>query len=1848
MTATGASELDTATTSPSLMMGAGTAGQDSNTKWWDLFGRNNVVMGDGAPMNNAFFQFVQAAVEETNTDDTFSSPPKPSAPSNPLSADDRSSIHELFVPYPSSSSSHSTTPLPSQQRRGNKSKSNQNRKRVPTVGEEPAHLTDLINETTKESDDGSRTTTESGLKVDGEDTGTTVGLTTTTTSSANAPASTNTIPAASRPTATATSGSGTLATTDSASLYASSGYDSAGEWSYSSEDDEHDEGTPNQGGEDEDEDDKDDGVDDEDGEGDDERRGSVVGGVGRELTRDQKIQIYFELPEVEKYHGAHMLKGYMYLTEGHVCFQSKIPKDQGVNQKSGFLKKRTRYGVRKQYVTYWFVLRDDMVKFFENSTNIYYPISGFHLKHVKSIEPAPSAKRPFLFKVVTGQNDGEKTYYLQADTEIAMQEWIRTMKASAFRAKNEGEDVKIVLPYANISEIELNRASPNTDTVRLKVVDDELLITEEYYFVFFSLAKECYDALQRLHVAHKSTLPLSLPRRRSMYDTASFSGALPPKPLDSPRLLPAPITTTISTTSAFLTSPDDPNLSGTSPASQGSSSPSSPRMSVKGNGSGSLNGTPKQGRRANGKVMHKRSRSDFQKAAMGAGVVGAVVGGISPLTPPSLSPPVVTPGSALNSSDVENAPKVAEARKDGLQEEIYSLFSKHVPTNPNVTISVVPDTPTAALSVFSPSNTGMAQTIQQQTTPVICGKPPLSPSASHLMGLSAIAGSQQPQPQPNAKATSPERKQWVWSSPRRHRKTMSDVTDLQKQQLQTELRQHVLIHQHHKSPLAAEDAIGTGGSGGEKTWEPVSNIPPIISTSASDAIQVPQQRPLSPSFPPTAPSPATLSTSPEKKGAFPTSWGWSPRHRKTISDVTSDWQQIQQHMQHQQQKADDFRNLFALPDTENLIALYISDNHLSFKSKVVGIKTKALVPLQDIQKIKKDKTSGMFHYGLSVVTKDQNEIIFEFHSSEARNRCFDVLALKVNTMRPHQHTRGQHGVDSVAGQGPVSPSRASSTFPDHQISSLEDLEHQSPQTTSTGNTRLPSSTSSARIDVGGISTPSTPTPSAIPQNPSEADLLSKMLPLLSDPIPASSPLSKKPMHITCLTIGTRGDVQPYIALCKGLMRHSGGLHRVRIATHLEYKEWIEGHGIEFREVKGNPAQLIQLCVDNGMFTYSFVREGLSKFRGWVDELLQSAWEACQDTDLLIESPTAMGGVHVAEKLQIPFFAAFPMPWTRTRTYPHPFAVPERHLGGGYNYMTHVMIEQMFWLGTCAQINRWRKRTLERPPINLNQGGNIAFEHKLPFLYSFSPSVVPPPADWNSWIHTTGYWFLDNPEHSWNPPASLMKFLEEDEGEEVEQSESQNKAVNSGKTRRKPIVYIGFGSIVVPDPEGMTRIIIEAVKKAGVKAILSKGWSARLPKTVTKATKAETSSTNPVSAVAGKDTDSNSGTGSKTVLNGVRTTGESDQSSPSSATTTAEQTSPTPHTSSNNISNGAVSTEPAITPQQHASEFAEYSSFIYPLDKVPHDWLFPKVDAVVHHGGAGTTAAGIRAGVPTIIKPFFGDQFFWGDRLQELGVGCVVRKLTADKLASALVTATTDTKMREKAKALGTRIRAESGVEEAIRFIYKNVEYSASRVKKLAENVNSSVSSLVSSTISSAPASSAVIISDSSANTSNTSLIPSIMSDTDNRSATGGRPASSPSQSEHFPTPSNSSSTKPSLSPEKTTFTNTLKGIVRRKSVSGYTSPNRKITENTENTQTKSQPDGNSRNSTVASGGGRVGKGVTKSEDLTLNREKQDDDVHMKRAASASATVTLAGTDSGQNLVVPSLAVNARKESTLVS
>ncbi|KAI0639100.1 hypothetical protein C8Q77DRAFT_1045127 [Trametes polyzona] len=606
-----------------------------------------------------------------------------------------------------------------------------------------------------------------------------------------------------------------------------------------------------------------------------------------------------------------------------------------------------------------------------------------------------------------------------------------------------------------------------------------------------------------------------------------------------------------------------------------------------------------------------------------------------------------------------------------------------------------------------------------------------------------------------------------------------------------------------------------------------------------------------------------------------------------------------------------FRQAFAFDDKENLLGifpghlyrllpvygrLYISTNYFCFKSSGPLTRTRMMLPLKDVLATEKQKSFHFGRHGLVVIVRGHEELFFDFYDEERRDAFANAL---------------QRQLDDVRQRLASGDSRSNASTV-HDALILEEFGPRDPLQRSASQ--------------GSMSESAAP-------------------PAYMFTSQSSTFLSFKPdhsLHFTFLTIGSRGDVQPYIALAKGLMADG---HRVRIATHGEFKEWVESHGIEFGYVGGDPAELMRICVENGTFTVAFLKEGVQKFRGWIDDLLKTSWEACQGTDVLIESPSAMGGYHIAEALKIPYFRAFTMTWTRTRAYPHAFAVPEHKMGGNYNYMTYVLFDQVFWRGTASQINRWRRNTLGLPSTSLDK----MEPHKIPFLYNFSPIVVPPPLDWPEWIRVTGYWFLDDADvgsKKWEPPQTLLDFMAE------------------ARKANKKIVYIGFGSIVVPDPKAMTRCVIDAIVESGVYAILSKGWSDRL------------------------------------------------------------------------VKNAPAQTEPEEPlPKQ-----------IYPISSIPHDWLFKQIDAACHHGGAGTTGASLRAGIPTIIKPFFGDQFFWADRVEALGVGTAVRKLTVETLAHALRDATTNQKQIERARVVGEQIRAENGVAVAIEAIYRDLEYARSLIK----------------------------------------------------------------------------------------------------------------------------------------------------------------------------------------------------------
>jgi UDP:flavonoid glycosyltransferase YjiC (YdhE family) len=400
------------------------------------------------------------------------------------------------------------------------------------------------------------------------------------------------------------------------------------------------------------------------------------------------------------------------------------------------------------------------------------------------------------------------------------------------------------------------------------------------------------------------------------------------------------------------------------------------------------------------------------------------------------------------------------------------------------------------------------------------------------------------------------------------------------------------------------------------------------------------------------------------------------------------------------------------------------------------------------------------------------------------------------------------------------------------------------------------------------------------------------------------------MKIFIPTIGTRGDVQPYVALGVGF-REAG--HDVTIATVNEFASFISGHGLTHGTIRGS--FLDSLKPDAPKVS---LRETARAAKRDAPDALCDEWEAAQGTDAVIYNPAAWGGYHIAEKLGVPGFAAFPTPlYAPTSEYPSPF-LPFNELGP-LNKASHRLYMKLGPAMFRKAIKAWRIDVLGLPPAKSEwqRAGEPVTR-----LFGYSPAIVPPSKDWDSSVVVTGYWFLED-ANAWEPPADLVDFLEDG----------------------PPPVYIGFGSMVAHGKSAeMGGIVRDALRRSGQRGILTTGW-------------------------------------------------------------------------------GGLSADTS-------------SDDVYVIDAVPHDWLFPRVAAVVHHGGAGTTGAGLAAGKPTIICPFITDQRFWGQRVEQLGVGPAAipqKKLTAAKLARA-IEATTDSDMIKQADTLGTTIRAEDGVGTAVRYV----------------------------------------------------------------------------------------------------------------------------------------------------------------------------------------------------------------------
>ena len=175
----------------------------------------------------------------------------------------------------------------------------------------------------------------------------------------------------------------------------------------------------------------------------------------------------------------------------------------------------------------------------------------------------------------------------------------------------------------------------------------------------------------------------------------------------------------------------------------------------------------------------------------------------------------------------------------------------------------------------------------------------------------------------------------------------------------------------------------------------------------------------------------------------------------------------------------------------------------------------------------------------------------------------------------------------------------------------------------------------------------------------------------------SSKARRRPLHITMTPIGSRGDVQPFVALGKGLQAEG---HVVRLATHDIHTDLVTSHGLEFAPIEGNPREMFetltgQAWLDSGRNILKFWWEFRKLAEKTVEKSLADAKEACLGTDAILFTFLGAAGFHMAEMLGVPRMMGLLQPFSRTREFPY-CVMPELPLGGAYNKSTYRFAEQL--------------------------------------------------------------------------------------------------------------------------------------------------------------------------------------------------------------------------------------------------------------------------------------------------------------------------------------------------------------------------------------------------------------------------------------------------------------------------------------------------------------------------------------------------------------------------------------------
>ena len=488
------------------------------------------------------------------------------------------------------------------------------------------------------------------------------------------------------------------------------------------------------------------------------------------------------------------------------------------------------------------------------------------------------------------------------------------------------------------------------------------------------------------------------------------------------------------------------------------------------------------------------------------------------------------------------------------------------------------------------------------------------------------------------------------------------------------------------------------------------------------------------------------------------------------------------------------------------------------------------------------------------------------------------------------------------------------------------------------------------------------------------------------------------MNVVIMIVGSRGDVQPFIPIGQNLKKIG---HRVRIATHANFRDFVTRNGLEFFPIGGDPKKLMAYMVKTKGQLMPGVSQILSKSYwkdvkqrlGMMEDIIMSGWDGANGTDVdgdgkpfradvIISNPTTYSHVHLAEAMGVPLHMFFTMPWSPTSAFPHPLGnvsyeelkeTPKKSTelttflsrykkGQGKkkknallneNVFSYAKVDMLMHVGMADLLQKFRQRHgLEK---KWREGSGIINSRQVPFAYIWSPSLIPKPEDWGRHVDVVGFCELKGSGFTKPPPKDIDQWIKKD-------------------PKRLPI-FLGFGSCVLPDADAVGEVIYGAAKKAGIRVIVQQGW-----------------------AGLGRNLRGKPGV---------------------------------------SFVKGAKYADGTEAPEL---DLKIKNDFCLVIGRVAHSWLFDMVAGVCHHGGAGTTYAGLMAARPTLVAPFFGDQPFWGQMVNNAGAGPKpkpVDKWTVDDLAEKFESMYSH-EMKACARRLSRAMKREDGADEAVRVFHEKL------------------------------------------------------------------------------------------------------------------------------------------------------------------------------------------------------------------